>query len=930
MTLDTYITSNNFNTLSKNYAAGNILEENLKGSQISNTILLKYFNQRAIIEKEYCEKLSDLSKIFDDSAVVGRVKNIFNVTKNELLLVSNIKLNLYDLINNQYEKSFAELSSQQNEEFQNYYDNITNERKKLIDTHKEKEEKFKEYSIVKNELIELINEYKKNYDDNISKKIEETFEKEKKLRIKYIFSKDKYDKEKRTCMTNHNETSESFVYLERERTEFIIKHLTNYINNLILISRQELESYNYLINDLNNIYSSNDNLDDIALQFNDLLNSKDENSVEQVNKEIEDLQSEYKNEKKLKKFRKNKKKQNTLHVQNVTETESEFSEKNEDTMDLIKSEENSPEEEIINISVKDDTNITNEKLLAVNDNDKGSTMSSLLSKHSSGLINFNDLIETMQNYDRTLDHTNNSSVNTANTVPNNNNNNNNKENDNEISENLINKNLNNVDVKLKLNDTSFDEHFIHNKDDSNKTDNVSNNKENNEIDNQYDQFNNKDIINKTENNVINENVINNVNNENDNKNVNSDNISNMNKNINNVDNTVSNNEINNNNNNNNINNNNNNNSNSNSNSSNNNSNNQIQDNKIDHEKPKIKNSPDHQSKSPLQIRSYSQGVISSHNQNQHQIRANKSFSAHSSPMFKKNSNDSHKAESIKSTHSKSSFGSMLSSIFQSQSHSSHKHYKNNEDRFSINSEALSSPNISPSPRRLSSKQSVRVRPQSVLYYPKNNDIPLNRQFYYKPPSNSRNESLSCTLNRIDKSRDEYYIPQLRESIYAPNSPLTPSLNNNGGYIPNRSPNIPYIDINPPMIQDNHSFNEMENTGKIIQTMNSNSSLNNSISSKTDALSQKMNNKNVSSTLNYNYDPYDTSIVKPILFYVRVLFDYNSQIYEEISVRKDMIIPILETQEDGWWEGEIEEMGPTGKRRRRGLLPSNFVEIIKKI
>jgi len=78
----------------------------------------------------------------------------------------------------------------------------------LIDTHKEKEEKFKEYSIVKNELIELINEYKKNYDDNISKKIEETFEKEKKLRIKYIFSKDKYDKEKRTCMTNHNETSE--------------------------------------------------------------------------------------------------------------------------------------------------------------------------------------------------------------------------------------------------------------------------------------------------------------------------------------------------------------------------------------------------------------------------------------------------------------------------------------------------------------------------------------------------------------------------------------------------------------------------------------------------------------------------------------------------------------------------------------------------
>jgi len=61
--------------------------------------------------------------------------------------------------------------------------------------------------------------------------------------------------------------------LERERTEFIIKHLNNYINNLILINHQELETYNILINNLSNIYSSNDQLDDIAIQFNDLLNS---------------------------------------------------------------------------------------------------------------------------------------------------------------------------------------------------------------------------------------------------------------------------------------------------------------------------------------------------------------------------------------------------------------------------------------------------------------------------------------------------------------------------------------------------------------------------------------------------------------------------------------------------------------------------------
>jgi len=284
MTLVTYMTSNNFNTLNKNYVAGNILEENLKGSQVSNSILINYFNKRAIIEKEYCEKLKDLSKIFDDSAVVGRIKSIFNVTRDELLSVSSIKLHLYDLINNQYEKSFAELSSQQNEEFQKYYENITDERKKLIETYNEKEQRFKEYSVVKNELINLINEYKKSYEDGISKKIDETFEKEKKFRIKYIYSKDKYDKEKRACMSNHNETSESFIFLERERTEFIIKHLNNYINNL------------------SNIYSSNDQLDDIAIQFNDLLNSNDVNSIEQVNKDIEKIKSEFKNEKKIKKI----------------------------------------------------------------------------------------------------------------------------------------------------------------------------------------------------------------------------------------------------------------------------------------------------------------------------------------------------------------------------------------------------------------------------------------------------------------------------------------------------------------------------------------------------------------------------------------------------------------------------------------------------
>ncbi|ORX42128.1 hypothetical protein BCR36DRAFT_308355 [Piromyces finnis] len=283
---------------------------------------------------------------------------------------------------------------------------------------------------------------------------------------------------------------------------------------------------------------------------------------------------------------------------------------------------------------------------------------------------------------------------------------------------------------------------------------------------------------------------------------------------------------------------------------------------------------------------------------------------------------------------------MISSIFQSQSS-----HKISDDRRSINSEIVnstSSTNIPSTPRRLSSKQATRSRPQSGIYYPNSqSEKPLSRQRYYKPPSNSRHESLCCTLKRNEcknSLREGYYTPQLRESHYSSmqttNSPL---ISSKSSFISNRSPSIPYIDINTSIFQDNQSISEIDKSGKRINSMRSNTSLSTVIStpktrsSSEISMQQKMHsNKNIPNTLNYNYDPYDISIVKPILFYVRVLFDYNSAIYEEISVRKDMIIPILETQEDGWWEGEIEEVGPTGRRRRRGLLPSNFVEVIKNI
>jgi len=971
---------NNFNTLAKNYAAGSILEENLKGSQVSNSILLNYFNQRAVIEKEYCEKLKNLSKVFDDTTVVGRIKNIFEITKNQLLSISNIKLNIFDLLNNQYEKSFAELSSQQNEEFQKYYENITDERNKLINAHNEKDERFKEYSVVKNEIIDLIKEYKKTYEDSVSKKIEDAFDREKKLRIKYIYAKDKYDREKRTCMNHHNETSESFRYLERERTEFIIKHLTNYINNLMMMNRQEFESYNILINNLNTVYSTNDNLNEL-FQFNDLLNSKDENSVEQVNKEMEKLQSEYKNEKKLRKFRKGKKKQNILHVQNVTETEndSEQNENNKDnTAELINNQE-SPSEEIIATS---DVSDLKPELLTIHD--KRNTQ-------SSALVNFDDLIETMQNYDRTLDRSDQISVISKNSI---------KSNiaiksSNSITNSINNKENNTIPTTSNLNqEICRDSDISDNSNDVNATNNNHNDKItiNLNTDNDFDnkQNNNENTIlnnniNNTDISIDNSNIQNtnmnsdmNVNGNHDTKidiNVNNDNISMTNREINN-----------------NVNNNNNNNNNDNDNflntsiheyqlpksmsnddiNGNMNINNDVNDSFInrtnnnmnrgnsynsmpnidtgrhditDHSQIMI--SPNHSPQIPRQnLINSPTNSVPTQNYTQYQ-RRNMSFSVQSSPnpMVKRNSNDSNKTTgSIKSNHSRSSIGSMISSIFQSQS--SQTQHKLGEDRRSVNSDILGSStsvNIPNTPRRLSSKHVSRNRPQSAMYYSNTQtEKPLNRQLYYKPPSNSRHESLCCTLKRGERKsslRDGYYTPQLRESHYSSSMQNTnsPLISGKSSYMSGRSPSIPYMDINSSVLQENQ--NDLEKNGKRLNSMRSNTSLSTIMSNSNSnprsnseiSIQQKMhNNKNIPNTLNYNYDPYDISIVKPILFYVRVLFDYNSAIFEEISVRKDMIIPILETQEDGWWEGEIEEMGPTGRRRRRGLLPSNFVEIIKKI
>ncbi|KAG0336920.1 Proline-serine-threonine phosphatase-interacting protein 2 [Podila horticola] len=62
--------------------------------------------------------------------------------------------------------------------------------------------------------------------------------------------------------------------------------------------------------------------------------------------------------------------------------------------------------------------------------------------------------------------------------------------------------------------------------------------------------------------------------------------------------------------------------------------------------------------------------------------------------------------------------------------------------------------------------------------------------------------------------------------------------------------------------------------------------------------------------------------KPILFYVRAIYNYEATIPEELNLKEGDILAVLHTRDDGWWEGDLldEYHGA-----RRGLFPSNFTE-----
>ncbi|KAI8839457.1 hypothetical protein BJ741DRAFT_599379 [Chytriomyces cf. hyalinus JEL632] len=71
-----------------------------------------------------------------------------------------------------------------------------------------------------------------------------------------------------------------------------------------------------------------------------------------------------------------------------------------------------------------------------------------------------------------------------------------------------------------------------------------------------------------------------------------------------------------------------------------------------------------------------------------------------------------------------------------------------------------------------------------------------------------------------------------------------------------------------------------------------------------------------------YDPFDVPQDCAILFHARVIYSYSAQSFEELSIAKGQVIPVIGQQDDGWWEGVMVDNG----RLRRGLFPGNFAEV----
>lgn len=889
----------NNNILMKNnnfdYVTENLLNENLKNSQISNDILVEYFKKRAIIEREYGNQLRNLSTIFRDNVSYGKVKSIFEITKNELLTTANIRLSLSDIINTKFEKSITELSSQQNEEYNKYFQLMEENKKSVNESYRNKEECFKNSFGIINEIKTQLKEYKKDHDNTNNKALEESFDKEKQLYLNLRNSISKFNEIKNKWINHHKETTESFIILEKECTEFIINNLINYLSNFISISQKEEEVYKRVKDELNILSNFTEPINMPILSESMLPNSKDDENIKIICKEVENLELEYKNEQKMKKVKKLKKKQkSSLYVQNITDNDKD----EDDSKDIKKDTEingvnnssegntSSPspsERNSTSREIKNDTLPLTESPVEEEKKDREINIIDfdMDSNDSLKLIDFDDLYETIKNFDTETQNKVYASLKRGQSL----------------------KSIIAADDKLK---TSILTNTLNRKKEEKKNlDNKAKEKLNNE---DKKTESNENIGEITTQIIINSPSLNrselNNNNTNNNNNINTNtNINTTNTNNNNV--------------------------------------------------------------SPLLIPPASINTATTTPLTTSPISTstsmtngftNTTVTNNSTPSIHQRQASSNSMVGVSSPYTKGNYYYIHEQQQQQQMSPiqeprvQHGSIKSNSSSHSNYSQRLSNPSPSnPNPGDLQyvpkrgASKTPRNRPQSVVYTNVTLDRQQNRQqLKYIPGANSRRESLCCY--KSPKLQASYFTPQLRESHpqygTVKSNPYHPTISYNELNISNPQNNRTMGTINESM---NGNIQQKQQS---LQSIKSKSSIKSAVSKHsindepiiTDNMTHNpipytqneyplMKNNN---SLGCNYDPYNISIVKPILFYVRVLYDYDSTIYEEITIRKDMVIPILETQEDGWWEGEIEEMGPEGRRRRRGLLPSNFVEIIKKI
>lgn len=71
--------------------------------------------------------------------------------------------------------------------------------------------------------------------------------------------------------------------------------------------------------------------------------------------------------------------------------------------------------------------------------------------------------------------------------------------------------------------------------------------------------------------------------------------------------------------------------------------------------------------------------------------------------------------------------------------------------------------------------------------------------------------------------------------------------------------------------------------------------------------------------------YSDTTGKPILFYVKAMYDYSASSTEEFSFQLGDIIAVTGTDPDGWWTGEL--LDERRRERGRETFPSNFTTLL---